>query len=547
MVVKRFKNTDHRIVSQSGILNNGFISDDKQSKRTSSKTTLKLEDEPSPNGILGQDSNQIITKNCIEINDGNESIEMHTIESVEFMMDEIKCKVNVENILEQQLAYEMITENQNVQYDRRSSVNKYNEISNADDIREMCIEKREPNGNTYFIEIKSSLNIVSNSTLCSTNDKKNEQPNMENVLNANDIIECIQCESEPQHSSVHDRNSEFDESDSEDEQIVKAVVHVSNETIKPNEILSNDMKTITIQPQMNEISMEKTKTPDIIKAMKPIDIRRKPNFRIGAYEAIPKQKLLFENDEKRVAFKMHLEHLFGQNESKTLNRINNPSSMAHAIRFTNSAPDSLILLNLNDDSMKATNQLCQSTLPLDNNDAAFGPSKIPIPPIFNQQLYDTIGRRNKNITCETSLSTPSSTHDIDIEVLPMPMKKPTLSRSRAHENLTIIGQNGNNNVNSVDDCNDLGSEAIKQKLEEIFSRGRAQNINDDKNGASDTVDQNDSIILRKSKPIEPFDTVKRQKLIFGNVLKSIRSDSLTKLRRTSSITSTEFQPTESDV
>lgn len=536
--------------SQSGISNNGFISDDEPSKRTSSKTTLKLEDDPSPNEISVQHSNQIPT-NRIQINDGHESIEMHAIESVEFIVDEIKCKTNDENIIEHQPAYETITENQNVPRGHRSSVNKYDEISNADDIREMCIEKREANGNTIFIEIKSSLNsnheTASNSSSSSTHDKINEKFTMENVLNATNNIE-FQYESQPQHPNVHDVHS-FDESDSEDEQTVKAVVHVSVETIKPNEIDSNDVKTITIQPHMHEMSMEKTK-PGVIKAIKSIDTQRKPNFRIGAYEAIPKQKLLFENDDKRAAFKMRLENLFGQNESQPLNRINSsPPPMAHTIRFTNSAPNSLILLNLNDDSMKATNQQCQSILPSDN-DAAIGPSKIPIPPIFNQHLYDTVGRRNKNITYQTALSTPGSANEIDVEVLSMEKKKPNLSRSHAHENLTIIGQNGNNNVDSIDDSNDLGPEAIKQKLEEIFSRGRTQNNNDDDHIAGDTINQNDGIVLRKIKPIEPFDTVKRQKLIFSNVLRSIRPDSSTNLRRTSSITSTDIkniQPTESSV
>lgn len=553
-ILKKFRNTKHRMESQSGIPNNGFISDDEPSKRTSSKTTLKLEDDPNTNGILIQHSNQITT-NSTQINDGNESIEMHVIESVEFMMDEIKCKANVENIIEERPAYETIaTENQNQQrFGRRSSINKYDEISNADDIRKMCIEKREPNGNTYFIEIKSPLNTyhetASNTSSSSTSDKRNEKLSMVNVVNTNDIE--FQNESEPQqHPSVHDVHDvhSFDKSDSEDEQIVKAVVHVSVETIQQNEIDSNDVKTITIQPQMNKMSMEITK-PGVIKAIKPIDTQRKPNFRIGAYEAIPKQKLLFEKDEKRAAFKMRLENLFGQNESQTLNRTNSRPTMAHA----NSAPNSLILLNSNDDSMIATGQQCQSKLPLDNYDAAIGPSKIPIPPIFNQQLFDTVGRRNRNITYQTALSTPNSVHEIDIDVLPMlPAKKPSLSRSHAHENLTIIGQNGNNNVDSIDDDGDnLGSDALKQKLEEIFSRARTQNNNDDENNvANDTLDQNDGIVLRKIKPIEPFDTVKRQKLIFSNVLKAIRPDSSTNLRRTSSITSTDIksiQPTDSIV
>lgn len=539
LTLKRFGNSKHRMESQSGISNNGFVSEDEPSQRTSSKATLKLEDDSSP---AVQHSSQITTDHSIQVNDGKASIEMHAIESVEFMVDDCKCKANVEDIVDPPTAYETITESRNVQQHGRTNVNKYDEISSADDIREICIEKREPNGKTYFIEIKPPMNFSNhetaslNSSSSSTNDEC-QKSIMENVLKPMDAE--YQRESEP-HSRSHDAYS-FDESDPADERKVKAVVHVSDETIKQNEIDSNDVKTITIQPQMNEIPLEKTK-PGAIKA---IETRRKLNFRIGAYEAIPKQKLLFENDDKRMAFKMRLENLFGQSECRTLSRHNSPP-MAHALRVTNSAPESLILLHSKDDSMTATKQQCQSKLPLNNNNYdANGPSKIPIPPIFNQQLYDTVGRRNKNIEYQTAQSTPAA-HEIDIEVspmpmpVPMPMRKSNISRSHAHENLTIIGQN-DNNVDAI--VNDPASETIKQKLEEIFSRGRTQCIN-----GADTFDQNDGIVLRKIEPIEPFDTVKRQKLIFSNVLKSIRPDSSTNLRRTSSSTSTDIkniQPNES--
>lgn len=516
------KSENRKIVLNSGIPNNGFVACDEMTE-----STLKSDVKLRPNGDA-----TILIQTDLNQQPKNETIEMYTIDSVE--VDSIKEMVQPINV-------SVTVENKNVQRSQLD-VNKFDEISSADDIKESCIEKREPNGTTYFVEINPNRNSISkeNSSNSSSDSYCDaiEQNIMEKVLNQKDV--------ELKHDTMllpafHDVYL-FDESESdEEEREVKAVVHVSNDTHKQDDIDSMEIKTNS--------SLTELKNDDALHGMvvtkpgtiKSIDTCKSPKFQIGVYEAIPKQKLLFENDSERMAFKTRLENLFGQNDNqktdKSLdgppNRVNRPFLAKRFDKnYSNSAPESLVLSMVNDDSASKS----QSDKTIDDT-----PTNIPAPPVFNQQLYDTVGRHNKN-PYKTMLSTPTS-NEIDIENSPKVLdpsntnndssssKKANLSRSQAHENLTMIGQCDETDENSEATANE--SESIKQKLEEIFSRGGR---NDDVNMETDGNHDN----IRRSKRIEPFDTVARQKVIFNTVLKSIGPENSTKLRRVSSTASVEL-------
>lgn len=570
---KKCQNTQH-----SGMINNGFVQNSPSHQIevapviTISNDNLKLEnDESCTNGDV-----QILNRSEIDTtqqqqNDKNKTTEWHAIELVE--CEPIESLSDCHEIKETDDIATVAPINGHNIDDKNIERNahKFDEIFSADDLKGNCIEKREPNGTAYFVEINASQNQndsnienVSHTTLDATAYTDAIERNlMEKVLKQCDV----EWKSEPKLFPLFHDVYLFDESDTneeeeedEDEMKVKAVVHVSNEMVNQTDSNDVEMKLDTVLattaatpapepsiPKSNEKPNQITK-PGTIKSIEP---HKTPNFRLGVYEAIPKHRVLFENDSERMAFKERLESLFSRRDTKSVENLTNSSSPSmntqrHAKNISKhfptiaSAPESLILSNANDgndDDVKiAIVQQFQSDVVVEKSDS---PSNIPIPPIFNQQLYDTVGRRQKN-SYKTMPSTPAPSNRIDIDVAATAtpptsngiQKMGNLSRTEAHENLTIIGQNDEHEIN-------LTPKTIREKLEEILSRQRTQI-----NGFSGENEINNRTNRPNVKRIEPFDTVKRQKMIFSNVLKSIGPDNHTKLRRTSTIRSVDLPNAE---
>lgn len=290
--------------------------------------------------------------------------------------------------------------------------------------------------------------------------------------------------------------------------------------------LTNISKTVNLITAASSSANETV--PGVIRPIDPSSKRpyakRLPNFQMGIYEAIPKQKLLYEKDKERLAFKMRLENLFNQDDEKATlkhpkSNFNSPMAM-HSQRMllnhSKSAPKSLIIPN--DDVEPTTSDV----------NTALTPSQIPIAPVFNEQLYDTIGRRNRK-----PFSSVSDVIDIDSTINDHVVLKGNLSRTKAHENLTELYADAN-----VADVEDVQPESIKQKLEQILSKGRAAT-------QADQLDfqRNNNANIRRHKPHEPFDTVRRQKMLFSDVLKSIGPDIHTNLHQTHGIAADDIKET----
>lgn len=289
--------------------------------------------------------------------------------------------------------------------------------------------------------------------------------------------------------------------------------------------LTNISKTVNLITAASSSANETV--PGVIRPIDPSSKRpyakRLPNFQMGIYEAIPKQKLLYEKDKERLAFKMRLENLFNQDDEKATRKhpkpnFNSPMAMHSQRMFLNhskSAPESLIIPN---DDVEPT---------ISDVNTAITPSQIPIAPVFNKQLYDTIGRRNRKV-----FSSVSDVIDIDSTINDhVALNKGNLSRTRAHENLTELDADDN-----VADAEDVQPKSIKQKLEQILSKGRATT-------QADQLDfqRNNNGNIRRHKPHEPFDTVRRQKMLFSDVLKSIGPDIHTNLHQTHGIAADDIK------
>lgn len=456
---------------------------------------------------------------------------------------------------------------------------KLDEISSVEDVRHTIIERREPNGTTYFVEyaiVNKSLDPNNNDNGTTTNidaaaaDADNNQLDqsyelsesekielerniMERVLNQTDIeppsptIVSVIPNTAADATAVAVAITVTDEyasddSSTEDGREVRAIVHASNSHF------NSPMYTPPPTPATPPASL-KHKSHPFEKQPQQQHSQQTPNFRIGTYEAAPSHKLLYENDHSRRAFKSHLERIFSQSDDSrslksTSQNLSPVSRYAQRLLPFNaklnhslSAPESLADASINelDELDESGHESLPSPPPsappiirkkVDANDDGAS-SEIPLPPVFNQQLYDTIGRRNRK-----ALSMGDAV-DIDghrtTKSAPNTLQSSGLQRATAHENLTRLNSRADvSSKNAVaaadDDDDDDDSEdeipnyaAIRQKLENIFSKGRTIQ--------ADVIDlelnQNENV--RRSKRRELFDTVRMQKMRFSSVLKSIES------------------------
>lgn len=464
-------------------------------------------------------------------------------ESVEFVLDELKSPIHELNISPQFVATKVIQKQNVIDH------SKLDEITSVDDIKDKCIECREPNGTTYFVEVDLLPNPVENVRYKAEsleNDEKFERNMHESVLSQSksQMVES--------QSAILPVPSEFEDSESEDEKEVRAIVHVSSEyssqmenssessieidpksrhDVKHNGVNEEHVEQIDVNEQhvkQNDVNELGCSTPvaDYTPSVTPTEMRSDPltppthtsviksienhsrlapNFQIGMYEAVPKQKLLYENDENRLAFKMRLENLFGQNDDavaskshfNTLSpRIPRITSLNHSV----SAPDSLVIDDGVDD---------------DGDNEKVISSKIPIPPAFNQELYNTIGHRNRKVFSSVSdvIDMNGNTTNDHVHI---DDKKTNLSRTKAHENLVELDAHTN-------DGDDTSTHTIKRRLEEIFSKGRTvqQPVQKPNEVFDSSVNNNESYQRYSTKQIGPFDTVRKQKMLFSDVLKSI--------------------------
>lgn len=435
---------------------------------------------------------------------------------------------------------------------------KLDEIASVDDVRHTIIECREPNGTTYFVEadtitVAESSNgtnddtittatttIITNQSnqLCELSEMEKielERNIVERVLNQTDIqLASNQASAVVCAGAVTDDDFISDDSSVEEEREVRAIVHATNSRF------NSPMYTPPPTPITSPAPPPSQPCHKVHLFEKRAQTVRAPNFRIETYEAMPAHKLLYENDQSRRAFKLRLENLFKQNDESRAPKAHFASPVArysHRILPYNhsiSAPESLaISLNGNDDgddemvSAKIEIVSVPLSLPpltpsavLTTEKASIdSPSTVPSAPVFNQQLYDTIGRRKRMAAGDvididdddnTAKSPPSKS-------VPQTLQKSNLQRTKAHENLAHL-----HDSDDGDDSNHKNQEipnitGIRKQLENIFSKGRTVQ--------ADVVDldMNQNENLRRSKRHELIDTVRMQKMRFSSVLKSIES------------------------
>lgn len=445
---------------------------------------------------------------------------------------------------------------------------KLDEIASIEDVRHTIIECREPNGTTYFVEASTTAateadrpNVGSDDTTITTAAAANpsaqlyelseldkielERNMLERVLNQIDIhvdrqqSPAIDSESPPAVVAAAVATSDdfiSDDYSIEDEREVRAIVHATNSYF--NSPMYTPPPTPITPPSPPPTPPPK---PKLFAESKQHTVPT-PNFRIETYETMPAHKLLYENDQSRREFKLRLESLFKQNDesrapatrfiSPVLRHKQRISPHNVHLNHSMSAPESLVIASAtdadDDDIAESTEKhsvplsLPTPLILLPPPIGTSSPSKIPSAPVFNQQLYDTIGRRNR-----PSLTVASGDRiDIDdsntkkhtSKSAPQTLQKSSLQRAKAHENLAQLDNDGTSNNGDSSKNDEIPNiAAIRKKLENIFSKGRT--------AQADVTDlelnQNENV--RHSKRHELIDTVRMQKMRFNSVLKSIES------------------------
>lgn len=508
---------------------------------TTSNENIKLEDQFS---IRVQNAT-ILSDSTTKISPKIDDITTNETERVEFVLEQVtKSPIQKFNLLEVKALPKTIPS----QMDH----SKLNEISSVDDIKHTCVERHEPNGTVYFVEVDLIQGATKNEMI---NDEVNtaefeesidksteelERSIVERVLGQSDDTD-LRPKSEP-NLVILSVPSECENSDTEEEEKeVRAIVHASNELSTTSELSDSTSieSSITFERSLPSIIefpplSERKTSPGVIR---PIDVsekspysRQSPNFQIGIYEAFPRQKLLYENDKDRLAFKMRLENLFSQSgeTTDTLNRTKSIQPSPTQPHFTR-----LSALN---HSISAPDSLTDETI--SNKPPSFEEVSLeilipPPAPEFNQELFNTVGRRNRKAFSSASASDVIDIDDTIKDCVPPESvnKKAHLSRTKAHENLAQIDVENNEPPN------------IKQKLEEIFSKGRAATQLDEPVDFEASRNSNNENI-RRSKRLEPFDTVRKQKMLFSDVLKSIGPDIHSNLHPTRTTAAIDIQETQ---
>lgn len=621
-----------------GIINNGFLSDQEQGIDTNRFPSGSNE----PSEVQSGESSSNYRKSSVTMptEDTSEIIEMQSIQST----TDTKTAVPIEALN----SVHFHTEKRK----RSSDSAKFDEIASAEEIRDVCVERREPNGTIYFVEVdkvKSHDNLSIGDKKPLVNGYFAEQAEHERALYQNDANLLQRNESQldiPLSISIPvvDYNTDEGEQAEEEENEIKAIVHASNEfehkieqdtslKISVEEVMDVNVdkhqeSETNISPEINEaevieeilmIAVEKAserklettsndkeekaiendlnksqenvfvgnslivngnenenetenktekETGTTVTNVSPVPITKddlvitsenddeksdtngnsnKITVEVSALSDIRKpfvnQQFIF-NDSGKAAFKERLERLLsqpGEAQSLRISQSSPTSNRQLPLSLVNSAPESMTIVEA------PPTPLNSPAVDISNN--ANDNNSIPPPPIFNQLLYDTIGRHTKYRRQAKSVIEVNQNDDkagaerlqtrLSLHATNESPSEMNLKRSDEIENLSTLVDS----QESVVDNSSLPSmKSIRHRLEELFKQPSLPQPNgiiqiDENNN----LDGEKRVSVQRKKPIEPFDTVRKQKLIFSNVLKSIEADIFTNLHHTNSKASADIE------
>lgn len=405
-------------------------------------------------------------------------------------------------------------ENQLMRKPNENQSNGLDDIELADDVKMSCIEKREPNGKVYFIEMDLGAPTLSHTDAA-------PPVHSEMVSLGEDVIiqQMVDTVLFQEHRSDHQLetigkalplrsdsdNLSEDETEVEDTAIeTRAIVHTVN-----------DGKEIQTTPA---IAIEPKAATE-----------EKPFFTFGVYPTAQpphSQSARFTSESigRNKEFKERLSRLLGQfNDEST--KFSAPLERKRSI----STPDSINLASMAADRRPPLKLLIGDD--------------IPVPPKFDQMMYDTMGRRARKQT--DHLHMPATAMCVENEFTKSfdELAAGSSLMHRSQKSVDLMKLFDQDQANETDSEAESGV-SIRDRLNEIYGRTRppiVPFIEYDINNDSTNSRRGSEEGIQLSKAIKPYDTVHKQKQIFSDVLKSINPDVRNSLHRTDSMASADVQ------
>lgn len=410
--------------------------------------------------------------------------------------------INIENLLSRK--------SNEMQY------NGFDDIEFADNVQMCCIEERDPNRKSYFIErhlTASSLSQTDPFEHCRS--KKNSidedviiQQMVDTVLFQVDRgdhmqeIVTVNCMA-PQLRSNDDVVSEDESGEENGQTETRAIVHTIN-----------DVKDVEMVTAARTESIETTEKKPLIS----FGVYQSPST-IGQIEQFTPNSIGHSQE-----FKSRLSRLLGQFNDEQI-KFSTPISTSR--RRSISVPDNMDTLSMNGDRGSSRKML------------VIGEDNIPAPPNFDQLMYDTIGRQMKMQTNQNHI--PATAMGIE-NVFEKSFDRAATTTNSMHRSQKSVDLMKLFVQEAEAEADVISVASIRDRLNEIYGRGPLPNVTfTEENVNSDSTDsRRDSehgIQLRKQ--IISHDTVYKQKQLFRDVLKSINSNVRNSLHRTDSIASAD--------
>lgn len=378
--------------------------------------------------------------------------------------------------------------------------NVFDDIEYADDVKMCCIEKKEPNGNLYFIEMDLTESTDSDETMGSLVEGRPAgediiiQRMVEKVLFQADTPQrpdSDMVEQPPQEDVISE-----DESVTEDAAVeTRAIVH-----------------TVAVSSESDAVS-EHTATVD--------DNGKKHIFPFEIHSS-PSDTQIQQSSSQSVG---HSEE-FKQRLTRFLAQFGNEPTKVDLASLGRkrsiSIPDNM-------------NAVSMTIAPEHSGNDANANGRIPRAPKFDQTIYSTIGSRMK--VRSNQMPAPATAISVDNE-FEISFQREALSSGHMHRTkrsddlIKLFDQ-----PNEQKDNETIASvSSIREKLNEIYGRARPPIVIFAKEHPPNDTDDNrsaeDAIHLRL--PDKPYDTVQRQKLLFSDVLRSINPEIRNSLQRSDS-------------
>lgn len=402
--------------------------------------------------------------------------------------------------------------------------NGFDDIEFADDVKICCIEKREPNGKVYFIEMDLTTTQSPQTTSSASSDSFGEdviiREMVDKVLLQSERddhehrIVAVDRKATPPRSD--DGAVSEDDSEVEDAEIeTRAIVHTIND------VKDVDMPTVKVPVK-----------PEVEVADQPVSVTtdKKPFFTFGVYRT-PSSSQIENSPSNSVGrskeFKDRLTRLLGQFSEEPAKT---PSSLERKRSIS-------ISDNINKASMAEVRRPSLKRLVADggSNDG------IPAAPKFDQLMYNTVGRRMR--TQPNQFQVPATAMSIENEFAKSFDRLKTSSshmhRSKKSDDLMKLFDL---ETEASEEAASVSS--IRDRLNEIYSRGRppiATFTEETANSEPTDSRRNSEEGIQLRKPVKPYDTVHKQKQLFSDVLKSINPEVRNSLHRTESIASADVK------